>query len=107
MWSLRPPISTNLPGGGYVRRSLAEEIASYVTPVIASNTASPTTKSSVSFAKRTRPSSDRRLRASNATGTHRLRLAAVYIFTGDSWLATHSHFPLGIFTHVSVKRSFA
>src|SRR5262250_2798864 len=28
-----------------------------------------------------------------------------YIFIGETWLATHCHFPLGIFTQVSVQRT--
>src|SRR6266849_4187622 len=32
-------------------------------------------------------------------------LCAAHIFSGDSWVATHCHFPFGIFTQVSVKRS--
>src|SRR5713226_6682338 len=32
-------------------------------------------------------------------------LCAAHIFSGDSWVATHCHFPFDIFTQVSVKRS--
>jgi hypothetical protein len=28
-----------------------------------------------------------------------------HIFIGETWLATHCHFPLGIFTQVSVQRT--
>ncbi len=55
---------------------------------------------------------------SNATGSNLLsthnetevravtQVAALWVayLTGVSWLATHCHFPLGIFTHVSVNR---
>ncbi|SRR6266849_7955704 len=33
------------------------------------------------------------------------RCVTAYILTGETWLATHCHFPLGIFTHVSVQRT--
>src|SRR5262244_3307427 len=31
--------------------------------------------------------------------------SVTHIFIGETWLATHCHFPLGIFTQVSVQRT--
>src|SRR5215467_14677499 len=33
------------------------------------------------------------------------RRSVTYIFTGETWLATHCHLPPGIFTQVSVQRT--
>ena len=51
------------------------------------------------------PSAVSLLRSSNLNFTRRTSPPRrAHFVTFETWLATHCHFPLGIFTHVSVQR---